>query len=188
MRISAIALAIPLAVIGFACRTSGSYQGSETASRGTATSETSPQHTSGTSGTTPGRSADASGAVMAHSDDQVVSGRISQLSSDSVTITNDVGDDTTLKLVPQTTVSVDGSDASVDELKEGQPVRASFNQAEDENVAVQIQAGLDAGPQPERMDAGTQSQGVGRPEMTTGAPQDSSTKTPDDQSQRTNQR
>ncbi len=182
MRISGIALGIALGVVGLGCSTSGSYRGSQTAARGTAQSETTPRHTSGTSGTLPGNAPDASGAVMAHSNDQVVSGRISQLASDSVTITNDAGDDTTLQLVPQTTVSVNGSDATVDDLKEGLPVRASFSQAEDHNVAVQIQAGADAGPQPQRMDAGTQTQGVGRPESSTGAPQNSTTKTPDNTS------
>ena len=51
-----------------------------------------------------------------------------------------MGEEKTLELVPQTMVKVDGQDATRTELKEGQEVRASFNQVEGRDVAVQIEA------------------------------------------------
>jgi hypothetical protein len=80
-------------------------------------------------------------SIKAHASDQIVNGVIAEVSEDSVAIESEQGDTKTLTVVPQTTIQVDGEEASFDDLEEGQPVRASFNQVEGEDVAVEIRAG-----------------------------------------------
>jgi Cu/Ag efflux protein CusF len=84
-------------------------------------------------------------AEKAHSDDQVVTGKVTKVSSRSIAIKSEMGEEKTLELVPQTSVKVDGQDASHADLKEGQEVRASFNQVEGRDVAVEIEAGMSSG-------------------------------------------
>ncbi len=79
--------------------------------------------------------------VKAHAEDQVVRGVISDVSEDTVSIESDLGVTRTLTIVPQTTIRVNGEDASYDDLSEGQPVRAAFSDVEGEDVAVEIRAG-----------------------------------------------
>lgn len=76
--------------------------------------------------------------VKAHAEDQVVRGVISDVSEDTVSIESDLGVTRTLTIVPQTTIRVNGEDASYDNLSEGQPVRAAFSDVEGEDVAVEI--------------------------------------------------
>jgi Cu/Ag efflux protein CusF len=96
----------------------------------------------GVSGSTSGAYGSGAGAMTppAHSDDQTVTGKVTRVSERSVAIKSDMGEEKTLDLVPQTMVKVDGQDATRTELKEGQEVRASFNQVEGRDVAVQIEA------------------------------------------------
>ncbi len=139
MKLSAIALAIPLAAVGFACRTSSSqHAAGQTASGGQA-----PTATSG---------APASGDVRAHAGDRVVTGTVSNVNPDFLTITTSSGDQTTLVVDPRTTVLLDGREAHLRDLQEGQPVRASFHDFGGEPTAVEIRAGRGAlestGPNP----------------------------------------
>lgn len=160
MYVRAIALAIPLALGIGACKTSRTQSESgRTAS--TESSRASPdQSTAAATPSQPGAEASAStsGAAgeagasgaygssagtmtpPAHSDDLTVTGKVTRVSELSVAIKSDMGEEKTLELVPQTMVKVDGQDATRTELKEGQEVRASFNQVEGRDVAVQIEA------------------------------------------------
>jgi Cu/Ag efflux protein CusF len=93
-----------------------------------------------------GVSADTSGTasgsaeVTPHSDDQTVTGKVTSISESSVAIQSDMGEEKLLEIVPETLVKIDGQDASRMDLKEGQEVRASFNQVDGRDVAVQIEA------------------------------------------------
>jgi hypothetical protein len=80
-------------------------------------------------------------SVKAHASDKIVSGRISKVSRDRVAIESSQGQKKTLQLVPETAILIDGQDAQRNELKEGQEVRASYNNVEGKDVAVQIEAG-----------------------------------------------
>ncbi len=162
MYVRAIALAIPLALGIGACKTSRTQSESgRTAS--TESSRASPdQSTAAATPSQPGAEASASASTSgaageagasgaygssagtmtppAHSDDLTVTGKVTRVSELSVAIKSDMGEEKTLELVPQTMVKVDGQDATRTELKEGQEVRASFNQVEGRDVAVQIEA------------------------------------------------
>ncbi len=137
MRIFAIALAIPLAA-GLACRTSSTQGSSGRTASAPADDGTGQAQAGAQAGTA------APNDVRAHADDHVVMGKLTQVASDSVTITTDQGDQTTLQVVPQTTVMVDGQEAQAGDLQEGQPVRASFNDTNGQSVAVEIRAGQGA--------------------------------------------
>lgn len=80
-------------------------------------------------------------AVQGHAGDRVVVGRVASAGQDSVSISTDSGDTRTLRIVPETTVQLNGQDVSGAELQEGLPVRASFDQVSGEDVAVQVWAG-----------------------------------------------
>jgi Cu/Ag efflux protein CusF len=86
-----------------------------------------------------------SAAEKAHSDDQTVTGKVTKVSLRSIAIKSEMGEEKTLQLVPQTSVKVDGQDATHSDLKEGQEVRASFNQVDGRDVAVEIEAGVSTG-------------------------------------------
>lgn len=137
--------------------TSGSATGSADTSSGSATASGDVYTSPGTAGSTgtgtgtmsgdTGASASASGSMASgedmkrHSDDKVVEGKLSKISSKSVTITTDDGTDKMLQVVPETTIQVDGQDARNSDLQEGQPVRASYSNAEGRDVAVEIHVG-----------------------------------------------
>lgn len=80
-------------------------------------------------------------AVQGHAEDQIVVGWIADATDSSVTVETEQGDKRTLQIVPQTTVQLDGKDASAAELAQGEPVRASFDVVEGQEVAVKVQAG-----------------------------------------------
>jgi Cu/Ag efflux protein CusF len=184
MYVRAIALALPLALGIAACKTSRTQSESgRTAS--TESSRTSPdQSTAAATPSQPGAGASAStsgtageagasaATTPAHSDDLTVTGKVIRVSEGSVAIRSDMGEEKTLELVPQTMVKVDGQDATRTELKEGQEVRASFNQVEGRDVAVQIEARAGAGStgtmQGGATGTGTDSMGTGT--GTTGTP------------------
>lgn len=121
MRIRELALALPLVMGIAACKTS-STQGSTTASAGQ-----------------PATAAPGS-VTAAHSDDEVVTGKISRLTPQSVTIATTDGTDKTLQLVPETSIKLDGHDTDKTALEEGLPVRASFSNVQDREVAVEVHA------------------------------------------------
>jgi hypothetical protein len=82
--------------------------------------------------------------VKGHAEDSVVSGKIARVLRRSVVIVSDSGDQSSLLIVPETTIEVDGRDAHRSDLQEGQDVRASFDEVNGRNVAVRIRAGSGA--------------------------------------------
>ncbi len=155
-RTIALALALP-AVLGLACMHARSR---------TETATTAPQQT-----TKEQQAATAQPGMKAHAEDMVVSGRVTRMSSYSVSIQPIMGEERTLEIVPQTVVRVDGRDATPLELKEGQEIRASFNQMDGRDVAVKIES-LDAHDQggSGMPDQGTGESPAGTPETDTTAP------------------
>jgi hypothetical protein len=134
MHARSIALAVPL-VLGMAC-TSTRSQSDRTASATPAPTASEPTAASPRDPlSVPGP------AIKGHAEDQVVSGTISSVSGDSLSIRSAVGETKQLQIAPETAVKVDGRDASHASLQEGQPVRASFSEVEGREVAVEIRAG-----------------------------------------------
>lgn len=145
--------------------TEPSTSGSARSPDGTAPTDTSTGSASSQQGSTYGSSqqgssygsmggASASGDMKAHSDDQVVSGKISAVSAESLTITTDSGDRRTLELVPQTSLQVNGQEGRSSDLTEGLPVRASYNTVGDRDVAVDVRAGTGVSDQSGQHDTG----------------------------------
>jgi hypothetical protein len=89
--------------------------------------------------------------VKGHAEDHVVSGKIARVSRRMVVIQSDAGERSSLFLVPETTIEVDGQDAHRSDLKQGQEVRASFDEVNGRNIAVKIRAGqgADKAPSPD---------------------------------------
>lgn len=120
-----IALALPLA-LGLACahgRSSQAQTDTTGEDRGTAAADMS--------GTSQDR-------LRGHSDDQTVTGRVTDVTAHSISIESGEGAAKTLHIVPQTVVTIDGRDARPDEIQQGQEVRASYNTQEGRDVAVRI--------------------------------------------------
>lgn len=141
MNVRAIGVAVAV-VFAMACKTSGSQ------SQGTGGSAQAPS--ADTQGTTASGTHGAAGQdplsvpgpeIKAHASDQIVSGEIGQVSESSLTIASDLGDTKVLEIAPETSITVDGQDATAAELEEGQPVRASYNQVEGRDVAVAVEVG-----------------------------------------------
>lgn len=168
IRKMALALALP-AALGFACSTSQSSrtaraEGTAPAPAGTeATTEGSPGARGGDAeggavATTPGqtgtgtaqddgtltgeRTAGMSSDLKGHASDQVVMGTVASVSSGSLSISSDMGGAArTLQVVPETIITVDGREGRIADIKEGEQIRASFNEQDGRNVAVKIEAG-----------------------------------------------
>jgi hypothetical protein len=68
-------------------------------------------------------------------------GKLSQVSSDSVTITPKKGEAKTLHVTPDTKITMNGKSAQPTDLKEGQQVRASWSSQGGEDTATMISAG-----------------------------------------------
>jgi hypothetical protein len=136
MRIRELALALPLAMGIAACSTTSSQGNARAAPAGgeTAAQAQAPADTSGNV------DANARSGLAAHSDDQIVTGKITRLTPQSVTISTPDGQDKVLDVVPQTSVLVDGKDADRTALVEGLPARAAFSNDGDRDVAVTIYA------------------------------------------------
>jgi hypothetical protein len=107
-------------------------------------------------GKTPGEGGASAGPPRApdearppgHAGDSTVAGKLSQVSSGSITIQTGPGKSQTLKLVPQTKITSGGKDADHTELKEGQQVRASYMEHGGEQVAVTVHAASAASDEP----------------------------------------
>jgi hypothetical protein len=80
-------------------------------------------------------------AIKGHASDRIVSGKIDEVSGTSLTISSHLGDRKVLKVAPETSITIDGMDGSLADVEEGQPVRASYNQADGQDVAVAIEVG-----------------------------------------------
>jgi hypothetical protein len=87
-------------------------------------------------------------AVKGHAEDRLLSGQVTQVSGSSLVVQSDTGGPRTLEIVPETSISVDGLDASRSDLREGQEVRASYSNVDGRDVAVEIHAASSGGPPP----------------------------------------
>lgn len=104
---------------------------------------------SDTPGSEASGSAGAPGAsdVTAHTDDQTVTGTVSKFAKRSISIKSEQGEAKTLKIVPQTVVTMNGKTAKPSQIKQGQQVRASYNEQDGQDVAVTIDvSGRSAAP------------------------------------------
>jgi hypothetical protein len=100
----------------------------------------------------PSRSPEANdGGAHGHAQDKTLSGKLSHVSDDSVTIESAKGEKHELKVAPQTRFTLSGKDVKPGELSEGQEVRASYMEQGGDRIAVRIQAaGGDAEPHREK--------------------------------------
>lgn len=80
-------------------------------------------------------------SIKGHAEDQVVAGRISAATDTELVIETPQGDSRTLQIAPETSIELDGMEAAGTDLTEGQPVRASFDVVEGQEIAVEIRAG-----------------------------------------------
>jgi hypothetical protein len=93
------------------------------------------------SGTMSGSESDLKG----HQSDQVLMGKVSKVSKKSLSIRSDQGERHTLVVVPETLITVDGQEGKISDIKQGQEIRASYNELQGRNVAVKIEAGESMG-------------------------------------------
>lgn len=138
VRVTGIAIALVLAM---GCKTSGSQTGAEgstkTSSGDTYGGQPGAQAPSDQQGSQSG--ATAGTAAPGRASDQVVTGAINQVSPRAVAIVDNAGKMMVLEIVPQTSITIEGMEASSSDLEEGQLVRASFNKVNGQDVAVRIQ-------------------------------------------------
>ncbi len=87
---------------------------------------------------TQATAAEGQGALEGHAADQVLSGKLTQVTGQSLSIRPDQGEERTLQIAPRTIVTVDGEEATLLDLQEGQDVRASFSTVDGRDVAVRI--------------------------------------------------
>jgi hypothetical protein len=106
------------------------------------------QDTTGTGGTEGATRSDSAGApgssdVPGHPADQVVTGTVSKLAKQSISIKSEQGEAKKLKIVPQTVVTMNGKTVKLSQLKPGQQVRASYDQ-QDVAVTIEVSGGAAA--------------------------------------------
>ncbi len=179
MQLRKIALALPL-VLGVGFTQSGSAPGSQpgdttgaspsgSGSSGSSTygtgaaGSTSGSGTSsgdmggGTTGSTGSEGAMGStGTSTSRETGHVLTGRVTKVSKDSLSIKTHGGQTQTLSLAPETMVTVDGQEASASDIKKGQDVRASYSNLSGQHVATKIDA-MKQGSKQGSMDTGTPS-------------------------------
>lgn len=151
MNVRAVALAVPLA-LGMACmhtQGTGAMGSASTA----APSAQQPQAAAGAATQDP--IMQPGPLVQGHAGDEIVAGRITDVGVDTVSIETEQGGTRTLQVVPQTAIEIDGQDASVQDLAQGQPVRASFDVVDGQGVAVKIHAREFTAPQGGPTDQGS---------------------------------
>jgi hypothetical protein len=96
-------------------------------------------------GSSSGTMSGSDGDLKGHASDQVLSGKVQKVSKRSLSIRSDQGERHTLVIVPETLITIDGQDGKVTDIKQGQEVRASYNELQGRNVAVKIEAGSSMG-------------------------------------------
>jgi len=139
MKVRAIALAAPL-VFGAACMHTSKQSAGGTASAG----QPAPQQPQASAGATGDVTQDPlfqpGPRVQGHAGDEVVAGRIAGITNDSLLVKTGQGEMRILMLVPETEIQLEGRDASAADLAEGQPVAASFDVVDGQQVAVKVHA------------------------------------------------
>jgi hypothetical protein len=99
------------------------------------------QGTAGSSDQAQQGASAGAGNTGAHEGDQHVMGKVSKVSKDEISIKSRSGAAKTLKINPDTAVSINGKDAKPTQLKQGQMVRASYENVGGDDVAVKIEVG-----------------------------------------------
>jgi hypothetical protein len=134
MNVRAMGVAAALVLLA-ACRTSSTAQAPASGTQ-------EPRATAGTPSGAAGQDPlmEPGPEIKGHASDQVVSGEILEVTGSSLTIDAQAGAARVLEVAPETSITVDGQEATLGDLEEGQPVRASFNEVAGRNVAVQIEA------------------------------------------------
>lgn len=103
-------------------------------------------------------------SIQGHAEDEVLIGQIASATDSSLTVETAQGDKRTLQIVPETTVELDGQDASATQLSEGQQVRASYALVDGQEIAVKIRAGDAVDPgEPARQGTGSSAEPVPAP-------------------------
>jgi hypothetical protein len=180
MNVRAIALALPVALAaGSAC--SHTQQG--TSSTGGMGEPSERQASGGAAGQEPLAQDPImrpGPAVQGHAGDEVIVGRLASADGDTISIETVQGDTRTLEIAPETWVLLDGQDASAQDLTEGMPVRASYDEVDGAQVAVKVYAGETASGASGTHGTGSSSDqgGTAEPGATDSGPGDSSA-TPD---------
>jgi len=145
MKVRAIALAAPL-VFGAACMHTSKQSAGGTASAG----QPAPQQPQASAGATGDVTQDPlfqpGPRVQGHAGDEVIAGRIAGITNDSLLVKTGQGEMRILMLVPETEIQLEGRDASAADLAEGQPVAASFDVVDGQQVAVKVHALAPAEP------------------------------------------
>lgn len=124
-----IAIALPLA-LGLAC----SHGRSSQAQAEPSAQQREPAQAAQDISPTPAE------PLAGHSDDLMLSGRVLDVTPESVSIDTRDGQTKTLEIVPQTVVTLDGQSATPADIQQGQEVRASYNTQDGRDVAVTISA------------------------------------------------
>lgn len=119
----------------------GAGGSSETMGSGSPSGSAAQGGTSGSSDQAQQGASAGAGNVGAHEGDQHVMGKVSKVSKDEISIKPKSGQAKTLKIKPETTVSINGKDAKPSQLKPGQWVRASYENVSGDDVAVKIESG-----------------------------------------------
>jgi hypothetical protein len=157
MDIRKMTLTLPLA-LGIACATSDNRTAQTEPPAAPAGTEATREGSPGAAGsdaeggrvatTSPGTTTSGDTTAMAgtsdlkgHASDRVLMGKVESVSGRSLSIQSDMGDSRTLEIVPETIITVDGREGSSSDIREGQPIRASFNEQDGKQVAVKIEAG-----------------------------------------------
>jgi hypothetical protein len=94
-----------------------------------------------TMGTDKSSQGEAAEGMSQHGGDKKVAGKLSKVSKSEVTVTAKDGTATKLKIADQTIVMMNGKEAKPAQLKQGQPVHASYQEQGDDHVAVKIEVG-----------------------------------------------
>jgi hypothetical protein len=80
-----------------------------------------------------------SGMMSGHGNDEMVTGKLSKVNAEQITIAPKGGGEAkTLKLVKETVVTVNGKTAKPSQLKQGQNVHASYSEQDGDEIAVKI--------------------------------------------------
>ncbi|WP_232287344.1 hypothetical protein [Anaeromyxobacter dehalogenans] len=137
-------LGVP-AAIGLACSTpsSGSHARASSARTSRASTDaaaSAPAATNPAVRAEEGAQAGAASDVKGHASDQVITGRVAQADSSTLTIQAADGTQRSLHVAPQTVVTVDGHDGRISDLAPGQDVRASYNEVDGREIAVKVEA------------------------------------------------
>lgn len=147
MTVHGFVFSVPALALGLACSTT---QPSRSASTQPEQPQAGATASAGTEGATMGADAGSSAApsvpsgaereLKGHPSAQVISGRVAIASGSSLVIDTDDGAERTLSVVEETTVRVNGEEASLAELVPGDNVRASYDEEDGRQVAVKVEA------------------------------------------------